>query len=114
MRTSGHAVKTNAAASELRLRTRTALLGLEDRDLAEQAHCGVQRLISELRAPWQAEQVLRDLLADLGSCGASARRLRYRSALACLLAEQPCTSRHPRTCPILPHATEHNDGCKID
>ena len=83
----GQRAKTNAAASELRLRTRTALLGLEDRDLAEQAHGGVQRLISELRAPWQAEQVLRDVLADLSSCSASARRLRYRSALACPLMQ---------------------------
>jgi hypothetical protein len=70
--------KTPAAATELRHRTRPELLGLEDRDLAEQAAWGLQRTVAELRAPWQAEQLLRDLLAGLDGCSAPARRLRYR------------------------------------
>ena len=43
--------KTAAALGELRIRTRTALLGLEDRDLATQAQWGVQGLVNPLAAP---------------------------------------------------------------
>ena len=43
--------KMAAAVGELRIRTRTALLGLEDRDLATQAQWGVQGLVSSLDAP---------------------------------------------------------------
>lgn len=39
-------LKTSASQSELRVRTRTALFGLEDRDLATQAQWGVQGLVS--------------------------------------------------------------------
>lgn len=70
--------KTPAAASELRQRARAALMGLEDRDTAEQAAWGGQRLIGELAAPWQAEALLRELLAGLDGCCAAARRARYR------------------------------------
>ena len=43
--------KTATALGELRIRTRTALLGLEDRDLATQAQWGVQGLVNPLAAP---------------------------------------------------------------
>ena len=69
--------KTPAAVSDLRLRTRTALLGLEDKDVAPQAHLGAQRLITDLTSDWECHQVLRDLLA-LEQSSVSARRLRYR------------------------------------
>ncbi|CAL8462244.1 g1775 [Coccomyxa elongata] len=73
-------IKTTAAAADLRLRTRTALLGLEDKDLATQAQLGVQRLIKDLQATWEIESVLRDILAGLDQCSAHARRLRYKLA----------------------------------
>ena len=69
--------KAPAAVSDLRLRTRTALLGLEDKDVAQQAYHGTQLLISDLTADWQHHQVLRDILA-LEQCSVAARRLRYR------------------------------------
>ena len=69
--------KTPAAVSDLRLRTRIALLGLEDKDVAHQAQTGIQLLISDLTADWQQHQVLRDILAA-EQCNVSARRLRYR------------------------------------
>ncbi len=56
---------------------RTALLGLEDKDVAQQAVRGTQLLISDLTAEWQNHQVLRDIL-NLEQCSAVARRLRYR------------------------------------
>ena len=71
-------LKTPAAATELRQRARAALLGLEDRDTAEQAAWGAQRLIAELHAPWVAEELLKELLAGLDACCAAARRARYR------------------------------------
>lgn len=74
----GQQTKTAAQAGDLRLRTRTALLGLEDKDLAEQAQLGVQRLIKDLHATWQRESVLRDILSGLDECAAHARKLRYR------------------------------------
>lgn len=70
--------KTAAAVGDLHLRTRTALLGLEDKDLAAQAQLGVQRLIRDLQATWEIENVLRDILANLDQCSAHARRLRYK------------------------------------
>ena len=75
-------IKTAAAAGDLQLRTRTALLGLEDKDLATQAQLGVQRLIKDLQATWEIENVLRDILASLDQCSAHARRLRYKYALS--------------------------------
>jgi hypothetical protein len=41
----GGPARTDASLGELRMRTRTALLGLEDRDLAMQAQWGVQGLV---------------------------------------------------------------------
>ncbi|BDA46105.1 hypothetical protein COCOBI_08-1970 [Coccomyxa sp. Obi] len=73
-------IKTTAAVTDLRMRTRTALLGLEDKDLATQAQLGVQRLIKDLQATWEIESVLRDILAGLDQCSAHARRLRYKLA----------------------------------
>lgn len=73
--------KTPAAVGDLRLRTRTALLGLEDKDLASQAQLGVQRLIRDLQTGWEFETVLRDILASLNQCSAHARRLRYKCAM---------------------------------
>ena len=43
--------KTAASLGELRIRTRTALLGLEDRDLTTQAQWGVQGLVNPRAAP---------------------------------------------------------------
>ena len=76
--------KTPAAVSDLRLRIRTVLLGLEDKDVAHQAQVGTQLLISELTADWQQHQVLRDILA-VEQCSVSARRLRYRCRM-----RKPC------------------------
>ena len=76
-----HRIKTSAATADLRMRTRTALLGLEDKDLATQAQLGVQRLIKDLQATWEIESVLRDILAGLDQCSAHARRLRYKCAV---------------------------------
>ena len=69
--------KTPSSVSDLRCRTRTALLGLEDRDVAPQAHQGALRLIAGLTSEWEFDHVLRDIL-DISGCEASARRLRYR------------------------------------
>ena len=69
--------KTPALVSDLRLRSRTALLGLEDKDVAHQAFLGTQLLISDLTADWQQHQVLKDILA-VEQCNVSSRRLRYR------------------------------------
>ena len=69
--------KTPAAVNELRLRTRTALLGLESKDVQGQAHLGAQSLISDLTMDWEYHQVLRDLLI-VDQSNLSARRLRYR------------------------------------
>jgi len=69
--------KTPAAVNDLRLRTRTALLGLESKDVQGQAHLGAQSLISDLTMDWEYHQVLRDLLI-VEQSNLSARRLRYR------------------------------------
>ena len=69
--------KTPSSVSDLRTRMRTALLGLEDRDVAPQAHQGAQGLIAGLTSHWEFDPVLRDIL-DMSGCEASARRLRYR------------------------------------
>lgn len=78
----GQQNKIAAQAGELRLRTRTALVGLEDKDLAEQAQLGVQRLIKDLQASWQRESVVRDILSGLNDCAPHARKLRYRCSTA--------------------------------
>ena len=57
--------KTAAALGELRIRTRTALLGLEDRDLATQAQWGVQGLVNPLALP--GRQTCLGAHASLGS-----------------------------------------------
>ena len=69
--------KTPSSVSDLRTRARTALLGLEDRDVAPQAHQGAQRLIAGLTSDWEFDHVLRDIL-EMSGREASARRLRYR------------------------------------
>ena len=66
--------KTSVAVNDLMPQARGALLGLEDKDVAHQAHCGVQLLISNLTADWHHHQVLRDILA-VGRCSISARHL---------------------------------------
>ncbi|KAK9821617.1 hypothetical protein WJX81_008503 [Elliptochloris bilobata] len=109
--------KTAAAQGELRVRTRTALLGLEDRDLAMQAQWGVQGLVTDLRAGWEVDCVLRDIMTGLADCSAPARRLRYR--LAAFTVKQ---KGFAAVAPLVPHlmrrvveqaAAEHH-GAELD
>jgi hypothetical protein len=80
----GQQPKTAAQAGDLRLRIRTALLGLEDKDLSGQAELGMQSLINGIQMPWERESVLRDTLSGLDQCTANARKLRYRYMASCL------------------------------
>ena len=70
-----------AGGPELRVRLKSKLLGLEDRDVRDQIFRELQRMLASLKGPQQVEQGLKELFNNINSCNTVARKLRFRSGL---------------------------------
>ncbi|KAK9807159.1 hypothetical protein WJX73_002203 [Symbiochloris irregularis] len=62
----------------LRVRLRSKLLGLEDKDVREQIDRELQKLYINLKGSQELDQGLKELFSSIDSCNATARKLRYR------------------------------------
>lgn len=66
----------------LRVRLRSKLLGLEDKDVREQIDRELQKLYTNLHGSQEVDQGLKELFSNIDACNGVARKLRYRSQLS--------------------------------
>ena len=69
-----------AKGPDLKVRLKSKLLGLDDRDLTAQAERELQKLVRQAASQAEVELLAKELLAGLDNAGTNAKRARIRCA----------------------------------
>lgn len=65
-------------SSDLRLRLRTMLVSLEDRDLSNQTLWGALQMAKRMGTQWEIEMFIKEALLGLENCHYAGKKQRYK------------------------------------